>query len=258
MKLASHSEDGKRIRQAVQNDVQPVNSEPKKTHDESGKRIRLNETLKLSNGGSLKFVGFDPAEGSGLKHIAISEYEVLKDLAASEWASLKSTADKVNKKKNQTSLLEKYREFLLRYMENGETYHNSLLFYCLIWAADTQDFAWAIALGDTIVKTNQSFELGFKRNAITIACDSIMENQEKVFETDKTLTSAFSTAFEKLKTKQWRVDNVVTLGKFYRMAGRYAEETADFKQAYDYYCEAETINPRAGVKKMIERTKALI
>ena len=248
MKLASHSEDGKRIRQAVQNDVQPVNSEPQKTHDESGKRIRYTSIPHQ----------ISVVEEKYSEAFFSKEYEVLKDLAASEWSSLKASTDRVNKKANQRALLEKYRKFLLKYMENGETYHNTLLFYCVVWAGDTGDFDWMLTLGDYIFKTKQSFELGWARDAITVACDKVMESQEKTFEQDKTLSTAFNRAFEKLKTKQWRVDNVVTLGKFYRMAGRYAEETADFKQAYDYYCEAETINPRAGVKKMIERTKALI
>ena len=249
MKLVSHSADGKRIRQVVQNDAQPVKAELQKTHDDKGRRIKKAfQSNRVEIGNS----DLSPILSQS------AEYEVLRDLAASEWSSLKSTADKTAKAATQKALVEKYREFLTKYIENGETYHNTLLFYCLIWSADTQDFSWVITLGDTIVKTNQSFELGFKRNAITIACDAVMENQEAIFEKEKTLTTAFSAAFEKLKAKLWRVDNVVTLGKFYRMAGRYAEETADFKQAYDYYCEAETINPRAGVKKMIERTKALL
>lgn len=249
MKLASHSADGKRIRQAVQNDVQPAKAEHIKTHDDEGKRIRKEDGFKRQ---------FEVVYIDELPFAKNSEYEVLRDLVASEWSSLKSTSDRVEKSAKQKSLLEKYREFLNAYMAGGETYHNTLLFYCLVWAADVGDFDFAIVIGDYIVKTGQHFELGFKRNAITICCDEIMLKQEQAFEKDKVLTPAFLTVFEKLKTKQWRVDNVVSLGKFYRMVGRFAEESGDMKQAYDYYCEAETINPRAGVKKMIERTKALI
>lgn len=185
------------------------------------------------------------------------EYEVLKELAASEWSSLK-TADRELKKAQQKRYLDKYREFLAVYIENGDSYPNTILFYALVWAADTGDFDTAIALGDVIVKTGQRFELGFKRDAITLCCDEVMLAQEKYFEASKQLTHAFKEVFERIQAKRWQPDNVITTGKFYRMAGRYEKIQNNYKQAYDFFCEADAINPRAGVKKLMEDMKTRI
>jgi len=179
------------------------------------------------------------------------EYEVLKELAASEWSSLK-TVDRAVKKETQTRYLAKYREFLDSYINNGDTYPNTILFYGLVWASDTGNFDYAVKLADVIANTGQRFELGFKRDAITLCCDEIMLAQEQFFDKHKTLTEEFLDAFYRIKSKKWQPDNIITTGKFYRMAGRYAQEQKDYKQAYDYFSEADTINPRAGVKKLIK------
>jgi len=181
------------------------------------------------------------------------EYEILKELAASEWASLKSV-DRAIKKDTQARYLEKYRSFLDAYIAKGDTYHNVILFFCVLWAADTGDFDTAIRYADVIAQTVQRFELGFKRDAITICCDEIMLAQEKEFDKSHVLTPAFSAVFERVQAKRWQPDNIITTGKFYRMAGRDALMKKDYKQAHDYFCESDSINPRSGCKKLIEQT----
>jgi beta-xylosidase len=57
--------------------------------------------------------------------------------------------------------------------------------------------------------------------------------------------------FERIERKVWQPDNVITTGKFYRMAGRNEREQGHWKQAHDYFCLADTINPRAGVKTLM-------
>jgi hypothetical protein len=179
-----------------------------------------------------------------------AEYEILSAKAASEWSSMK-TMDRDAKKKLQAQYLEQYRDFLDRYSQDRESYPNTILFYALIWAADTKQFDYAIKLADVIVDTKQRFDVGFKRDAITLCCDEIMLAQEKEFDKTQTLTPDFNAVFDRIERKQWQPDNVITTGKFYRMAGRDAREKGDFKKAHDYFCLADTINPRAGVKALM-------
>jgi len=190
--------------------------------------------------------------------IELTRFEVLRDLCSADWHELKNTADKAHKKETQRNLLNKYREHLDGYLANGDNYNNLILFYGLVWAMDTQEFDFAIRLADAIVKTGQHFELGFKRNAVTLLMDQIMLKQEPIFDEDSVLTPEFLTVFDKLKSGQWSADNVITTGKYYRMAGRSEREQRNFKQALDYFNEAQSINPRAGVKALIAEMEAKV
>jgi len=104
---------------------------------------------------AIKAVGVSTDTANAKANIPV-EYEILKELAASEWASLKSV-DRAIKKDTQARYLEKYRPFLDAYIANADSYPNTLLFYGLVWTEETDNFDPEIHFAEIIVQTGLRF-----------------------------------------------------------------------------------------------------
>lgn len=157
--------------------------------------------------------------------------------------------DHAERDKLKPTLLNKYREYLAEYMAVGETHDNNVLFWCLVWACDCQQFDYAIELTDYAVKTKQSSDI-FKRSHEDFCADAIYGVVEKLLKQNQPLPDFFYSVFYRIKAEQWQVSPVFA-SRYYKTAGDDIREP-DPTLALSYFQTALALNPDVGVKTRIK------
>ena len=183
------------------------------------------------------------------------QYFYWSTLIKSDEQSLKSIPDHAERDKRKPALLNKYREYLTEYMAAKETHDNNVLFYCLVWACDCEQWDWAIELCDYATKTKQTNTV-FRRGHEDVCSDAVLVIAYLLFKTAEKLPDCFMTVFDRMTTKAWTIDNI-TQSKFYKLMGDALDSTEPNK-ALSYFKAAHELNETIGVKGRINRLTDLL
>jgi len=177
------------------------------------------------------------------------QYFYYSRMIKSDEQSLKSIPDHAERDKRKPSLLNKYREYLTEYMAAKETHDNNVLFYCLVWACDCEQWDWAIELCDYATLTKQTNDI-FRRGHEDICADSVLSFSNKAVKEKTLLPECFSIVFDRITSKTWTVDNI-TQSQYYKLKGDSIIELQP-KDALAYFEKAHDLNNTIGVKGRIK------
>ena len=158
----------------------------------------------------------------------------------------------------KASYLNTFREYLEEYMAKGETHDNNVLFYCLVWACDCQQWDLALELCDYAVKTVQHSDV-FDRNHQTVFADNLFRFAEQSYKDDKLklLESChFNKVFERVMSERWDINGILK-ARYYKLKGLLIQSTEP-ALALEYYNNAEQLKPDIGVKTRIKELKELL
>lgn len=183
------------------------------------------------------------------------QYFYYSKMIKSDEQSLKSIPDHAERDKRKPSLLNKYREYLTEYMAAKETHDNNVLFFCIVWACDCEQWDWAIELCDYATLTKQSNDI-FRRGHEDICADSVFVFAEKQIKAGALLPDCFTYVFERITGNAWTVDKI-TQSRYYKLMGDLITESQP-TDALAYFKKANDLNENIGVKGRIKTLEATL
>ena len=134
-------------------------------------------------------------------------------------------------------------------MAAKETHDNNVLFFCLVWACDCEQWEWAIELCDYATLTKQSNDI-FRRGHEDICADAVLSFGNKAMRAKSPLPDCVGIVFERITSKAWTVD-VITQSQYYKLIGDCITESEP-RKALDYFKTADKLNEKIGVKGRIK------
>lgn len=186
--------------------------------------------------------------GSGL----VQQYHYYSELIKSNAQGVRGIPDHKERNIIKASYLNNYRDYLAEYMAAGETHDNNVLFYCLVWACDCEQWDYALALADYAVKTVQHSDI-FQRDPQTTFADSVFKFANQAFK-DKQIkaleTCHFVEVFERVVSEKWAINDIVK-ARYYKLMGLIIE-IEEPQLALRYYKIANQLKPDIGVKTRIK------
>lgn len=204
------------------------------------------------------------ANQSGLSR----EYEVLKELVRSDHQRIKNMPDDTEKKKREKSrLLNQYRDYLTQWIAAGERHNNDVLFFNIVWAADTGEWDWLLKLTDYGVKTGQVNDI-FKSEPQTIAAREVYYAADRAIEyhddrATKSITAVpacFCLVLAKVESGDWTIPKALK-AKFFKIAGLICQFNGgdkNLQKAKVYYMEAESLDSKVGCKGRLKEVIELL
>jgi hypothetical protein len=176
------------------------------------------------------------------------QYFYYSTMIKSDEQSLKNIPDHAERDKRKPALLNKYREYLEEYIAAQETHDNNVLFYCMVWACDVEQYDWALMLCDYAVKTNQKND-AFRRSHAEIVADAVFWRCEKIFKSGAKLPAVWREIFSRVFNKNWLIDSDLT-ARYLKLEGDIIKETEP-KLALQYFQQAQQLKADIGVKGRI-------
>lgn len=176
-------------------------------------------------------------------------------MVKSDNESLKNIPDHGERDKRKPSLLNKYREYLEEYLAAKQPYDNNVLFWCMVWACDVEQWAWALTLCDYAVTTNQQND-NFRRSHAEIMADAVFKVSDKLFKSGAKLPDVWRDIFGRLTSKAWVIDTDLQ-ARYLKLEGDVIKE-AEPKLALDYFKQALTLKADIGVKGRIDALEKLL
>lgn len=163
--------------------------------------------------------------------------------------------------------LPKWLPFVDEYFEQGATYQNDYLVYCIVYLFDIGDFDRALSLAEKAIEQNQSMPEGWQTTLPNFVADQIYNWTDKTATAGQSVEPYFSQTFKNVAT-QWKLHEIVT-AKWLKLAaalllrnkqGEVKASGIDDPEililAIQLCNRAFQLNPKAGVKNMIERCAA--
>lgn len=181
------------------------------------------------------------------------QYFYYSTMIKSDEQSLKSIPDHLERDKRKPALLNKYREYLEEYLSANETHDNNVLFYCMVWACDVEQWGWAVRLCDYAVITQQKNDV-FRRSHAEIVADAVFWRCEKIFKFGAKLPDVWRDIFDRVNGKQWTIDDAL-LSRYLKLEGDIIKDTEP-QTALAYFKKADSLNPTIGVKGRIKALEA--
>lgn len=184
-----------------------------------------------------------------------NQYFYYSTMIKSDDMSLKNIPDHSERNKLKPVFINKYREYLEEYMAAKETHDNNVLFNCMVWACDVEQWDWAIELCDYAIETQQKQPENWRRSHVEIVADAAFKACEKVFKSGEKMPKLWLDIFNRLIEKQWLIDDDL-FARYLKIEGEIIKETEPQK-ALEYFKRAQDLKPDIGVKgriKELEKT----
>lgn len=160
--------------------------------------------------------------------------------------------------------LPKWLPFVDAYLAKGKVYQNAYFIYCIIYLLDIGDFDKALNLADKAIAQNQPMPEGFKSNLPTFIANQMFSWADKTNAKGESVEPYFSMLFEKVAS-QWQLHELLT-ANWYKFTAKLLLQGKDGEtnaaniddperiiQAITLATKAWQLNPKAGVKSLIER-----
>ncbi|OOF58917.1 terminase endonuclease subunit [Rodentibacter myodis] len=171
-------------------------------------------------------------------------------------------AEKNDYKRNR--FLPKWLPFVEQYFEQGTIYQNDYLVYCIVYLFDIADFDRALSLAEKAILQNQAMPEGWQTTLPNFVADQIYNWTDKTAAAGQSVEPYFAQTFKNVAT-QWQLHEIVK-AKWLKLAAALLLRTPQGKVQASGIDDAETLvlaiqlcnrafqlNPKAGVKNMIER-----
>jgi hypothetical protein len=195
-------------------------------------------------------------EQSGANDSLEEQYRYNRESVTADYERIKNLVDEKQKLKEKQSALERYREYLTEYMAEGLTHDNTVLTYCLLWAMDCEEWAWAFELFH--YANANKLESATKRSHIDLLAEGVFKFADDAFKNDdqEALDACnFAALFPMAYVDDSAIDN-----KFRRqICGLYGRmiEATEPERALAAFEKAQEIDSTAGhigrIKKLKER-----
>lgn len=189
----------------------------------------------------------------GLKQRSEQKYQLLVAACEQDKAHLKAAYPDDHAARNEAkrAVLDKYRDYLQSWMDDGQTSQNEVLVFNVIWAWDTGDYDWFMPLAEYAVQTQQTISWT-KRNLPTLLADSIVQAAADAFKADdRSLEAVFWWAFERVFAWPLSAKDIIS-AHFYKLAAQLQEREGELALALAYYQQADALKGDIGVKGKIK------
>lgn len=160
--------------------------------------------------------------------------------------------------------LPKWLPFVEQYFEQGTIYQNDYLVYCIVYLFDIADFDRALSLAEKAILQNQAMPEGWQSTLPNFVADQIYNWTDKTAAAGQSMEPYFTQTFKNVAT-QWQLHEIVT-AKWLKLAAALLLRNPQGNVQASGIDDAETLvlaiqlcnrafqlNPKAGVKNMIER-----
>lgn len=202
--------------------------------------------------------GIKPAAANPQKPIGsslIEQYSYYSEMIKSNAQGLRGIPDHKERNIVKAAYINNYRDYLAEYMSAGETHDSNVLFYCLMWACDCEQWDYALQLADYAVKTTQSTDI-VRRDPQAVFANSVFEFANAGYrdqEANSLPNDYFEAVFERVISEPWAI-NPSLKARYYKLMGLLMQEQQP-KTALTYYQHAENLKPDIGVKGRIKELK---
>ncbi|QPB43062.1 phage terminase small subunit [Rodentibacter haemolyticus] len=160
--------------------------------------------------------------------------------------------------------LPKWLPFVEQYFEQGSIYQNDYLVYCIVYLFDIADFDRALSLAEKAILQNQAMPEGWQSTLPNFVADQIYNWTDKTAAAGQSVEPYFTQTFKNVATR-WQLHEIVT-AKWLKLAAALLLRNPQGNVQASGIDDAETLllaiqlcnrafqlNPKAGVKNMIER-----
>lgn len=166
----------------------------------------------------------------------IWEDQILTD---KQW--LKSSyPDHSERNKHKAKVLDKYRDYLTRLINDRANRPSKVLVNCCIWAADVGDFELAI----TLAHIGNHQHSGMERDLRTFVADTLLQSTSTDYH-----NAMRQHLFKKLLSGEWSLNKPLTR-KYYVWAAKFYRTTQPH-EALEYAKTAQVLDNNAGMKQFI-------
>ena len=172
-------------------------------------------------------------------------------------ARLKELKTLPEKADYKAKVLGDLQPFVDEYVAQDHYYPNDVAVWLMVWLFDVGRIEQAINLGLLLVNQDQKLPGKFGSDLVTFICDYTYDYAAAKFKDNESAQPYFDQVFTAMNDQDWQLHEVVE-GKIYAMAAKLATQTKDHTKVVEYGTKALQINPKAGVKKLVDKaTRAL-
>lgn len=205
------------------------------------------------------------AVASGGNHYQLETLLIAARNDIARMRELPTLADRAVFKKEK--FLPQYLPFVEEYLKNGEAYQNDILGYCIVFLFDVGEIGQALQLAEQAIAQQQKLPENFKSELPAFVAEQVYQWADKTASTGQSVEPYFSQTFENV-AKSWTLHEIA-LAKWLKLTARLIIRNAEGKphaasvdeperliQAVMLGTKAFQLNPKAGVKDLIERSLA--
>lgn len=196
--------------------------------------------------------------GDESEYIGNPELETQKSILAASIDEMLNVEDIEDRKAYKAEAIVKLIDFVNGYVSSAAKYPNIVAVWVMIWLFDLGDIARAMPLALHLAKQKiHNMPTRFKSEIETFICDQMYDWAAAQLKANKSAGPYLDDVIKTIESEKWQLPDVVH-GKMYVMHGKHLDALAENEAALKAYETAMEINPRAGVKKSIERLAATL
>jgi archaellum component FlaC len=184
------------------------------------------------------------------------ELETHKAILAASIDEMLNVEDIEDRKAYKAEAIVKLEAFVNGYVSSAAKYPNIVAVWFMIWLFDLGDIARALPLALHLAKQKiHNMPTRFKSEIETFICDQMYDWAKAKLDANKSAGPYLDDLIKAIESEKWKLSDIVH-GKMYAMHGKHLDAIAEDEAALKAYEKAMELNPRAGVKKNIERLRA--
>jgi archaellum component FlaC len=184
------------------------------------------------------------------------ELETHKAILAASIDEMLNVEDIEDRKAYKAEAIVKLIDFVNGYVSSAAKYPNIVAVWVMIWLFDLGDIARALPLGLHLAKQKiHNMPTRFKSEIETFICDQMYDWANAKLDANKSAGPYLDELIKTIESEKWQLPDIVH-GKMYAMHGKHLDAIAEDEAALKAYEKAMELNPRAGVKKNIQRLRA--
>ncbi|NLQ17563.1 hypothetical protein HGG82_07965 [Marinomonas sp. M1K-6] len=196
--------------------------------------------------------------GDENEFIGNPELETHKAILADSIDEMLNVEDIEDRKAYKAEAIVKLIDFVNGYVSSAAKYPNIVAVWVMIWLFDLGDIARALPLALHLAKQKiHNMPTRFKSEIETFICDQMYDWAAAQLKANKSAGPYLEQVIHAIESDKWQLPDIVH-GKMYAMYGKHLDAIAENEAALKAYEKAIEINPRAGVKKSIERLTATL
>lgn len=196
--------------------------------------------------------------GDENEYIGNPELETHKAILAASIDEMLNVEDIEDRKAYKAEAIVKLIDFVNGYVSSAAKYPNIVAVWVMIWLFDLGDIARALPLALHLAKQKiHNMPTRFKSEIEAFICDQMYDWAAAQLKANKSAGPYLEQLINTIESEKWQLPDVVH-GKMYAMYGKHLDALAENEAALKAYEMAMEINPRAGVKKSIERLTATL